>query len=175
VEFVQQDLRQLTPETHGCFDVIYALGILYHFDVPEVFAILEELRKMCRRIMIIDTFVSLEGPTEVVHEGHLYRGEAVREHANGDSRETRRTRQLRSLDNPFGFRFTTESLVRLLRDLGFTSVLQCFVPPEPYKPEDRTTLVACIGPRVTLSTYPWINDKSESAIRDFLRREHESD
>lgn len=171
VEFVQQDLRELTAEKSGTFDVIFALGILYHFDVPDVFRVLEQLRAMCTGFTILDTFVSETGMTEVMRAGQCYRGETVREHEQGDSLETKRTRLLRSIDNEFSFRFTSDSLVRLLLDVGFTSVLQCLVPLEPFKPGNRLTLVANSGKQVKLSTYPWINEMNETEIEEFLRQD----
>jgi 2-polyprenyl-3-methyl-5-hydroxy-6-metoxy-1,4-benzoquinol methylase len=171
VEFLQRDLRELSVGNCGKFDVIFALGILYHFDVPEVFSIVERWRAMCTGFTVIDTFVSKAGPTEVTHAGQSYRGEIVREHQAGDSPEIRRARLLRSIDNELSFRFTAESLVRLLHDLGFTSVLHCLVPLEPSKPDDRITLVARSGTPVKLSTYPWINDLNEAEIEDLLRED----
>ena len=168
IEFEQRDLRELNVENSGAFDVIFALGILYHFDVPEVFTVLDRLQEMCAGFLIIDTFVSETGATEVERGGCRYRGEVVREHEEGDSPATRRARLLRSIDNEFGFRFTAESLVRLLHDVGFTSVLECLAPAEPGKPANRITLVATNGQPVQLSTYPWINEMSELEIEDFL-------
>ena len=81
----------------------------------------------------------------------------------------RQGRLLASLDNPQSFWFTRESLVRLLHDVGFTSVLECHAPPDPTKQPDRLTLAAFKGTATRLSTYPWINGQSEGAIAQRLR------
>lgn len=172
VEFLNRDVRSLNVKSMGRFDVIFALGILYHFDVPDVFTVVERLRSMCAGLTIIDTFVSESGASEVTHGGHAYRGEAVREHEEHDSPEKKHSRLLRSIDNEFSFRFTFQSLTRLLYDTGFTSVLQCLAPPEPLKPGNRVTLVARSGSPVRLSTYPWINDMKESEIEERIRSEN---
>jgi hypothetical protein len=113
---------------------------------------------------VVDTLVSLVARTEVSHGDRAYEGERWREHENDDPDEVRRSRVLRSIDNTFAFRFTRESLVRALEDVGFTSVLECRAPAEPGKPEDRITLAALKGQRAPISTYPWVNDLSEAEI-----------
>jgi tRNA (mo5U34)-methyltransferase len=37
VQFVQGDVRRLSRQTYGPFDVIYFLGLMYHLDAPDVF------------------------------------------------------------------------------------------------------------------------------------------
>ena len=162
VRFVQEDVRRVTSETHGEFDVVYALGLLYHLDVPDVFALLENIHALCTGVLVVDTFVSLTDSDEAAWRKRVYRGERRREHDDGDSDEVRRGRVLRSIDNTFAFRFTRESLVRVLHDVGFTSVFECHAPVEPDKPADRVTVAARKGVPVLLSTYPWVNHTSAS-------------
>ena len=88
--------------------------------------------------LIVSSLVSLDGGLDVVHRDRAYEGQRVREHEDDDSLEVRRERLLRSIDNTFAFRFTRSSLVRLLHDVGFTTVLECYAPPEPLKPEVRS-------------------------------------
>jgi SAM-dependent methyltransferase len=169
VKFVQQDVREVTRDTYGEFDVVYCLGLLYHLDVPDLFRVLENLHSVCAGMLVADTLVSLEGGSEATHGGRVYQGERRREHGDEDSVELRRTRVLKSIDNTFSFLLTRESLVRLLSDVGFSSVLECHAPPEPLKAGDRITLVALKGERVVISTYPWVNGKSELEIEQRLR------
>jgi 2-polyprenyl-3-methyl-5-hydroxy-6-metoxy-1,4-benzoquinol methylase len=169
VAFVQEDVRSVDRRTHGEFDVVYLLGLLYHLDVPDVFSLLERVRDLCRGFVVLDTLISEDATDEVAWRGQAYRGRRVREHADEDPADVRRSRVLRSIDNAFGFRFTRRSLLEALHTAGFTSVLECHVPFEPDKPEDRITLVAFGGSPVLLSTYPWINLKSEAEIERRLR------
>jgi SAM-dependent methyltransferase len=180
VQFRQEDVRKITRESHGEFDVVYCLGILYHLDVPDVFSVLENVEQMCSRMAAVDTFISLEGgwpspreparvwgrktDLEVTHRDQVYEGERLREHDDEDSDEVRRSRTLRSIDNTFSFRFTRSSLVRALRDVGFSSVFECHSPAEPGKPENRVTVVAMKGEGVSIATYPWLNEMSEVEI-----------
>ena len=52
---------------------------------------------------------------------------------------------LRSIDNTWSFRLTRASLLGVLHDVGFTSVLECHVPFEPGKAADRVTAAALEG------------------------------
>ena len=118
---------------------------------------------------MVDTLISLTAESQVEWRGQAYQGQRCREHEDGDTDEIRRSRVLKSIDNTFSFRFTRESLLRALHDVGFTSVYECHVPFEPGKAADRITLVALKGVPVLLSTYPWVNHKSEAEIERALR------
>jgi SAM-dependent methyltransferase len=169
VRFVQDDARRVTRETYGEFDVVYVLGLLYHLDEPDLFAVLENVRALCTGLVVVDTLTSLTAPSEVTWRGHVYRGQRSREHNDTDSPGVRLSRVLRSIDNTFGFRLDRDSLIRALHDVGFTSVFQCHVPFEPDKSEERITMVGVKGVPVLLSTYPWVNHRSEEEIARRLR------
>lgn len=169
VRFLQRDVREVTRDAYGEFDVVYCLGLLYHLDVPDLFRVLENLNSLCAGMLVVDTLVSLDGGSEAVHGGRVYHGEKRREHGDEDSGQLRRSRVLKSIDNTFSFLLTRESLVRLLSDVGFSSVLECYAPPEPGKAGDRITIAALKGERVLISTYPWVNGKSDLEIEQRLR------
>jgi 2-polyprenyl-3-methyl-5-hydroxy-6-metoxy-1,4-benzoquinol methylase len=54
VRFIQEDVRQITREVVGSFDVVYLLGLFYHLDAPDVFAVLENLYGLCTGMLIIE-------------------------------------------------------------------------------------------------------------------------
>jgi SAM-dependent methyltransferase len=164
VTFRQEDARRVSRETHGDFDVVFCLGLLYHLDMPDVVHLLERMQELATRLAVIDTLVSAGGGAAVTYRGRTYEGERCREHGDDDPPEVRRSRLLRSIDSTFAFRFTRGSLVRALHDVGFGSVYECVGPPEPGKTADRITLVALEGERVSIATYPWVNGKSEAEI-----------
>ncbi len=167
--FEQSDVRKVTVESHGRFDVVYLLGILYHLDVPDVCHVLEHVAALCQGWLLIDSHVSLAAPDSFSYKGRVYRGAKVREHGDSDSEAARRAKLLMSVDNTFAFRFDKASLIRLLVDTGFTTVMECHAPLESSKPANRVTLVAREGSPVILSTYPWVNSKSEDEIAAQLR------
>jgi len=168
LRFIQQDVRIATRETLGSFDVVYLLGLLYHLDAPDLFRVLENVHELCIDLLIIDTLISLFPEEQVVWRGVNYAGRRQREHGDDDDLESRRSRVLKSIDNTFSFHLTRESLVRALASAGFTSICECYVPFEPGKAPDRITVVAGRGNSVLLSTYPWVNHKSEDMIAQEL-------
>jgi SAM-dependent methyltransferase len=168
VEFIRADARTLSPETHGTFDVVLFLGLLYHLDAPELFPMLDNVYEMCDRLLLIDTLVALEPEEHFDWKGQRYEGLRWRAHEDDDPPEVRLGRLLRSIDSTFAFRLTRESLHRALHAAGFSSVHGCHVPFEPGKADDRLTLAAIKGSPVRLSTYPWVNDRDEDEIRESL-------
>jgi len=164
VRFIQEDVRRVTRKTLGSFDVVYLLGLLYHLDAPDVFSVLKNVRSLCAGLLVVDTLISLTDESRIEWRGKSYLGRRCREHGEEDTDEARRRRVLKSIDNTFSFRFTRGSLLQALHDAGFSSVYECYVPFEPGKAEDRITLAARNGVPVLLSTYPWVNHKSEAEI-----------
>lgn len=169
VTFQVDDVRKVRRATHGTFDVIFLLGIIYHLDVPDVFSVLESMCEACSAFTVIDTHIALDPCDSTEYMGRSYHGRKSREHADDASPEAKRQKVLMSIDNTFAFQFSRESLVRLLRDVGFTSVFECEVPLEPGKPANRVTLVAHKGTAVELSTYPWLNGLTEEQISEKLK------
>jgi hypothetical protein len=146
LDFVQDDVRHFSKDKYGLFDVVLCLGILYHLDAPDVFHFLERIGEACQRVAVFDTRIA-SGPTlEYVYEGTTYWGHRIGEgHKETDSLEKKIKRYWASLDNVTSFHLSKTSLYCLLGRIGFTSVYECYIPPEPEKPMDRVTLVAIKG------------------------------
>ena len=168
LSFEQADIRNVNIDSHGRVDVALFLGILYHLELRDAVLVLKNIYDMCHQFVVIDTHIALRGRLKVEHEGRSYEGKEMYEHADDDPEAVRRSRLLSSIDNPTSFWFTKESLFRLLKDVGFTSVCACDVPLEPFKPADRITIIAARGEPVQVSSYPWVNDKTEDEIEGFL-------
>jgi SAM-dependent methyltransferase len=145
VEFEQGDVRELSRERHDDFDLVLALGILYHLDAPDLFALAERIAEVCRRALVIDTAVGRDRAHEIRHGGHAYRAVRLVEHAPDTTPEERLQAVWSSLDNVTAVALTRPSLESLLARHGFTSVYECHVPAEPQKELDRVTLVAVRG------------------------------
>ena len=164
VEFQLRDAREVSRERDGGFDAVWCLGLLYHLDSGDALALLEESARLAERLLVIDTLVAPHADARAERNGRSYRGTRVREHEDHDPPQARRARVLRSIDSTFAFRFDPESLVRAIGDAGFSSVLECRLPLEPGKADDRITLAALRGEPRPLATYPWINGLDEEAI-----------
>ncbi|MBV8478953.1 MAG: methyltransferase domain-containing protein [Actinobacteria bacterium] len=141
VDFQLGDVRHLSREQHGEFDVVLALGILYHLDYPDLFSMIERISEVCRRALVVDTGVGSAGTEEIGD----YRGVRLVEHASDSTPDERRDAVWSSLDNLTAVALTRPSLERALTRQGFTSVLECHVPAEPAKEVDRVTLLALKG------------------------------
>ncbi|UCG81639.1 MAG: methyltransferase domain-containing protein, partial [Desulfobacterales bacterium] len=142
LELILDDVRNLSKEKYGRFDVVLCLGLLYHLGVPDVFAFAKRMGDVCERFAIIDTHVSLVPEESHVYDGRTYWGCTFQEHSS-DSTSVERARALwSSLDNVASFWFTRASLFNLLSYAGFTSVYECPAPPALKQPYDRITVLA---------------------------------
>jgi len=173
VEVLTQDVRGLTREQHGDFDVVLCIGLLYHLDARGVFTLLQRIGSLCRDLLIVDTHIALEDDElarfsddvfwidphvalarvrNLTVDGRAYRGRDYREHEPGSSRADRLRASWSSLDNETSFWPTKPSLLNALVVAGFTTVLECGVPRLAGLPPDRVTLVAVHGERVELQS-----------------------
>ena len=145
ITFVLDDVRNLSVEKYGMFDVVLCLGILYHLDVPDAFHFLENLSKVCRRVAIIDTHIGFHSNKSFVHNGEEYHGWMYTEFPPTTPKEEKLKWAWASLDNEESFWFTRPSLYKFLYHVGFSSVYSCVNPAVPGSWEDRDTLVAVKG------------------------------
>lgn len=154
---LQEDVRKFSLKTHGKFDVVLCLGILYHLEAPDVFSFVAELGRACQNICIIDTRVDLRPTTTYVYNGETYFGSWGEEHWPGDPEGLKLSRMGASLDNERNFWLSRPSIYNLLRNVGFTSIYECNVPAEAHKPSDRITFVAIKGQPCQLISAPLVN------------------
>jgi 2-polyprenyl-3-methyl-5-hydroxy-6-metoxy-1,4-benzoquinol methylase len=145
VDFRLGDVRDLDPDRHGEFDLVLALGILYHLDAADLFSFVERIGAVCRRALIADTAVGRVATEQLVHAESAYNAVRLVEHAAGSTEADRLDAVWSSLDNLTAVALSRPSLERLLARQGFTSVLECHVPAEPAKEVDRVTLLALKG------------------------------
>jgi SAM-dependent methyltransferase len=168
LELVQDDVRNLSRERYGGFNVVLALGILYHLDVPDIFAFLERLYEVCDDICIIDTHVTEPeaAPETYMYNGRHYRGVS---YAEFDPSQNGRWD---SLSNRKSAILTRNSLFNALAHVGFSSAFECRIPPVP-EWGGWGTFVAIKGQRESLVSaplpdgQPW-SDLPEVAIRPGL-------
>ena len=153
VEFVTDDVRNLSPEKYGHFDVVFCSGILYHLPGADACRFLASIRKVCKRLTIIDTHFGLKPEHSICWEGHSYSGFVCKEHAPGDTPEVKASNKWASLDNETSLWFTKPSLLNLLRDVGFTSAFE-ILNPRVIDYSDRVTFAALCGERQASSMSP---------------------
>jgi hypothetical protein len=166
LDFVQDDVRNLSKAKHGGFDVVLCLGILYHLDAPDVFGFLERVAHVCEGFALFDTHVSLAAEKSHLFKGKTYWGRGYQEHDPRSTPEHRAGQLWASLDNPESFWLTRASLYNALSHVGFTSVHECITPPEAEKPADRVTLLAFKGQRQRLLSAPLLSAQPVEDLRD---------
>jgi hypothetical protein len=154
IDFQLGDVRDLSVDRHGEFDLVLALGILYHLDERDLFPFVERIGETCRRALVVDTGVGTAGREQLDHRGHSYRGVRLVEHATDSTESERLDAVWSSLDNLTAIALTRPSLERLVARQGFTSILECHVPAEPAKEVDRVTLLALKGSPLTALVSP---------------------
>ena len=164
MQLIHDDVRNLSREQHGEFDIVLCLGILYHLEAPDVFTFLERIREVCSGFVIIATHTSLDPIEAETYKGRSYWGRWMPEHPPDSTREERDRKLWSSLDNVKAFVLTKPSLYNLLAHVGFTTAFQCRIPPEtiyeypePKEGLDWSTFVAMAGRRAVLSSAPLMN------------------
>src|SRR5882724_6106864 len=143
----------------------------YHLDVPDVFQFIECIGEVCDDIAVLDTLIA-PGPTSsYVYDGIRYWGNRLSEgHKPSDTPEEKIKKYWASLDNVTSFHLSRTSLYCMLGRIGFTSVYECYIPPEPSKPIDRITLLAIKGRREQImnsplmDTYPVDNSPEDFTV-----------
>lgn len=145
VSFSLDDVREMSAERYGQFDVIICSGILYHLDEQDPFHLIQRMKEMATGIVVIDTRISLVDERRVVHNGYEYRGCTYEEHDEAMDRAAQiSVGTWASVGNAQSFWMTKSSLLTALTRAGFTTVMECHVPYLPRNP-DRLTLVAFSG------------------------------
>ena len=79
LELYVDDVRNLSKEKYGSFDVVLCLGILYHLDASDVFHFLEKIAEVCQGVAIIDTHISLSAKKSFFYNGKKYWGKTFSE------------------------------------------------------------------------------------------------
>lgn len=136
LRFVHKDVKALTPEADGTFDVILCCGLLYHLDEPV--AHLRQLASLLKEdgMLFLDTHVapdehaaryrtheeSLSDEVMITESGHHYEGRWWSEPAAGDLKE----QMWSAISNERSLWLSRRSLIRALYHSGFASIHELF-------------------------------------------------
>lgn len=130
--FELADVRDISADTHGTFDVVLCLGILYHLEAADAVALLHTMREMTGGFAVIDTHLGVGGQSVTVG-GVEYDGSEYGENAG---------HPWSSIGNPTSFWFTEPSLRDALRRTGWDTVTHVPGPSWPGESADRAWFVA---------------------------------
>ncbi len=113
VRWVEADVREF-PIRSGEYDLICILGLLHHFEVDDQI-------KLLRRCSDTLTLMTVRIAPEIVDTDGPYEGWYRRE--QGETREERDQIFMASWGNEVSFWHTEQSLLRLVRDCGYSNVM----------------------------------------------------
>lgn len=136
LRFLHKDVKELTRDDDGTFDVILCCGLLYHLDEP--IAHLRQLASLLHDdgLLFLDTHVapdehaarfgthepSLSPPFTFEESGHSYEGRWWAEPSAGDLRE----RMWSAISNERSLWLSRRSLIRALYHSGFGAIHELF-------------------------------------------------
>ncbi len=131
VKWIQADVREF-PIRRGEYDLICILGLLHRLGLDDQIKL---LRRCSDTLTLLDVrvaprIVATEGP----YEGKYH-------HQGGETREERDQIPQTAWGNEFGFRHTEDSLLRLVRDCGYGTVM---LGRPPHK--ENYTFYLCLPP-----------------------------
>ncbi len=167
LEFRQDDARNISLESYGTFDAIICSGLLYHLTAPDAIGLISKMHSMSKKLVIIDTLISLIPKEKYSKHDSEYWGLTYQEHNANDTEAEKQKRLLASIDNNSSFWFTRPSLVNIINKTGFTSIYECFTPTHinfgnpGTNVQDRCTFIAIKGIPTYLTTSPAANTLSE--------------
>ncbi len=149
-ELVQDDVRNLDVATYGRFDVIICSGILYHLRAEDAARLVRQMADCCTRLCIVDTYIAVRETAHATVGGALMGGVVYREHDPGDTAAMKMRDLWASIDNDSSFWFTTNALVTLFAQAGFTSCSDVLLPTHPELTYDRRMFSAIKGQPVSI-------------------------
>ena len=136
--FLQDDVRNLSVDEHGKFDIVLCCGIFYHLAFPDSLEFLRRMRTVTNRLCLLDTHISFEdfklpdyqlSRLKVARHGrHEFLGRVYQEHKAGTGLRERLKAVSSSVTNDESFWFTRPSLYKALRIAGFDSIYERLPP-----------------------------------------------
>jgi 2-polyprenyl-3-methyl-5-hydroxy-6-metoxy-1,4-benzoquinol methylase len=140
LDFALDNAMNVTRARYGGFDVVLALGLLYHLDDPYTF--LAQVADCCDGFLVLDTLIALEdGPQRIgdwdpdLSElrdfdfgGRTYRGRLYREFEAGADQTEREFSTTASQDNDLSAWLTEDALVEMLADVGLPQLEKVTFP-----------------------------------------------
>jgi 2-polyprenyl-3-methyl-5-hydroxy-6-metoxy-1,4-benzoquinol methylase len=141
--FVKDDGMRVTRKKYGSFDVVLALGLLYHLDSP--FKFLANMANLCDGFMLIDSHIALADQPKSIGDGwrpdlsplrrfkvakKTYTGRLFREFAPETSQLSKDLSSTAALKNDFSIWLTEDSLISLLWDVGFGQISKLVFPKD---------------------------------------------
>jgi 2-polyprenyl-3-methyl-5-hydroxy-6-metoxy-1,4-benzoquinol methylase len=145
LSFFQDDVRNLSVEKYGYFDIVICSGILYHLKADDLPDFIQAMADVCTGILLLDTFIAFSSQTTQTVKGNVLHGHHYGEHESDDDEKSKIEKLWASIDNASSFWLTEPTLVNLLMQSGFTTVSDILSPTMPGNMADRKTYLAVKG------------------------------
>jgi 2-polyprenyl-3-methyl-5-hydroxy-6-metoxy-1,4-benzoquinol methylase len=141
--FVKDDAMKITRQKYGSFDVVLALGLLYHLSNP--FKFLANMADLCDGFILIDTHIAFADQPKSIGNGwkpdlsplrrfkagkKTYTGRLYREFAPKTNQLSKDLSPTASLKNDSSIWLSEDSLTIVLRDMGFGQVSKLVFPKD---------------------------------------------
>ena len=143
VEFEQGDVRHISKEKTGSFDLVLFFGILHHLSSEDYFPMLKSLADVTDDTLMLYTHTSEPGwevkfklSEEITNDDGL-KGRLYREHPDGATAEQKKQRIRNSIDNTFSFWAREASLFEALKRAGFKYISKQLAPMPYSKPTEE--------------------------------------
>jgi hypothetical protein len=174
VRFMRGDVRNISKDILGVFDVTLCLGILYHLNREAMLPFFKALSEMTSQLLIIDTHV--DNPASVARYklgeasdiDRKYFGRMHYEHPPGLSILQKLGRLRASLDNEKSFWFDYPSLCQILADHGFNYVLDVKRPFHNMNADFRQTRVLLVALKMSNRVVPRCYLSAKSPVGDAI-------
>ncbi|MBM2817250.1 MAG: hypothetical protein HW421_4012 [Ignavibacteria bacterium] len=166
IHLFKDDVRNISVEKYGQFDVVLCLGIFYHLDKNDLFDFIRRIYEMTTNLALIDTHISYKHKLLFTKDNINYYGSVYREHRDDSSNSDKTKEVWKSIDNVYSAMLTRSSLIKMLNAVGFTSVSEVYVPIEEDKPFNRITMAAIKGTKCEILSTPLINTCEENVYKE---------
>lgn len=142
----QDDMRNLSKEVHGLYDIVICFGVIYHFRVPEVFDIIKKVKDIANKAVIFDAvFIPDDKITKSYnYDGNEYFGHIWDEDFQKEGLWGPYDASLKEREIMKSWKFSFPSFIKYLTNIGFGSVYDICSPII----ENRRTVLAIKGNRV---------------------------
>ncbi len=134
VSFESGDVRRITPEKTGTYDLVLFNGILHHLGKEDFFPMLKALYSVTNDTVFIYTHVATSGSIDTwdlrgpVTTSEGFSGYAYKEHPENATAEEKQKRLRSSLDNTWSFWANEDELLNALKQVGFKFISKVMHP-----------------------------------------------
>jgi protein-L-isoaspartate O-methyltransferase len=160
VQFLEQDVREISLATHGRFDIILCTGVMEHLELQSQMNLLGAMSLMCTGVCVYDQRVVHQPTHKLTVAAGDFGGAIVEEHGAADTPEQMAARWWASHKNRNSFWPTRPAAIRMAAGSAFIGLYQAILPTlasggaTAKVPNESITFVATRNRAEVLYPYP---------------------